>query len=129
MSNLLTESMAFLFLFFFSLFSSFHPACCSFFLCSFFSFLFFLFFFVGLFLCFFHWDFSKFPLARLPSAAFFLSLAASWIVYPGSSHTCGVKTGIRHQIILCYIVTTITNYTTHNTYTSTYACKIITTAQ
>ena len=68
---------------FFSLFSSFQPACCSFSFVPFF--LFFLFFFIGLFLFFFfHWDFSKFPLARLLSAIFFLSLAASWIVYPGS---------------------------------------------
>ena len=33
---------------------------------------------------FFNWDFSKFLLARSPSATFFLSLAASWIVYLGS---------------------------------------------
>ena len=68
--------------------SSFLPFFCSLSLvCSFFSF--------------FRWDFSKFSPSCLPSTTCFLSLAALWIVYLGSSHACGVKTGIRHQIIYC----------------------------
>ena len=71
--SLLSVSLSFSFLFLFL----------QFFLCSFFSF--FQFFFVGLFLFFFfRWDFSKFFLARLLSAIFFLSLATLWIFYPGS---------------------------------------------